>query len=135
MGAGGVVASPPDKQDIAAWLRKTTPNHLELLDGMRSRLQEALEQLPEKMPPDRDWVRVYRAYAAGFHALVADMRESAKLALLAQRAGQNAALSDDELATEMRALAREALPELSADELAAEAQRRGLRLAAPTEDE
>lgn len=119
------------KPDVAAWLRDRTPKHLELLDSMRDRLAESLQALPPRVTPSRDWARVYEAYQAGYHALIADVRETAKMALMAQVRGTAQPLTDDEFEREMGQLVREQLRELPADELAAELARRGVSLPAP----
>lgn len=109
--------------DVSAWLRRQTPEHLDLLGRMHERLRA---HLPTSGVPDREWCRVYNLYQQGYNHLLAEERERAKLALLASKSGSGQPLSDEDYESEMRALGLEAVKELPAEELSAELTRRGV---------
>jgi len=86
-----------------------------------------MSALPDKATPGRDWCRVYEAYQAGYHALVNDVREHAKLALLAKRiAGATQPMTDEELERELDAIGKERVLSLPTEDLATELARRGI---------
>ena len=116
------------KAEVAQWLRDQTPEHLEFLAKMRTKLVDHLDALPPRMVPDRDWARVAQVYQAGFHAVVHDARESAKLAILAAKSGAGPQLSDEELDAELRRIGIEAVRELPTADLAIELANRGLTM-------
>lgn len=129
---------------VNAWLRRETPKHVELLTKLRDRLVRTLDpqlddpdadgrerwipaDVNESGTPSRDWCRCYQRYQSGYMQLLQEERERTKMQLLAKRAGM-AALTDDEYEREMVELGREAVRELSTDELAKEFLRRGMSL-------
>jgi hypothetical protein len=114
--------------DVAGWLRRTMPRHLEMLDGMRDRLKESLDGLGPRTIPDREWARVYALYQAGFNHLLAEERERVKLALMARLKSNGRDLTDEEFEAGIRDLGLQAVKELSTADLAQELMRRGLTL-------
>jgi hypothetical protein len=119
-----------ERADVSKWLRERTPQHLALLDKMRGALTDKFPVgiAGEPLIPDRDWARVYGLYQAGFHALLTEERERAKLALMARLKSEGKELSDEEFEAGIRNLAIHALKELSTADLAQELMRRGLTL-------
>lgn len=83
------------------------------------------------MTPSRNWCRAFANYQTGYHGLLVEERERAKLSLLAKRAGQ-ASLTDEEYELELRQLAIEALKELPIADLASEFLARGMTLPVST---
>lgn len=77
--------------------------------------------------PSRNWCRAFERYQTGYHGLLVEERERAKLALLAKRSGQ-ATLTDEEYELEMRQLAIEAVKELPIADLASEFLARGMNV-------
>ena len=124
----------PERADVSRWLRERTPQHLVLLDKMRDALTDRFPVSEDGKPliPDRDWARVYGLYQQGFHVLLTEERERAKLQLMARMRGHDGPMTDAEYESAMRELGIEALRELSSDELAKELIRRGLTLPAPS---
>lgn len=115
---------------VNSWLRKELPRHTAVLTKMREQLEARLDQdVNEHGTASRDWCRLFQRYQAAVHALMGEEREKTKMQLLAKRAGM-ASLSDDEYEREMIELGREAVKELSLEELGAEFLRRGLTLPA-----
>lgn len=120
------------RANISAWLRERTPQHLELLDRMRDALTRHLPAGGDVLP-DRDWARVYNLYQQGFHSLLVEERERAKLQLLANRSGAEGHIPDDELDAELRKIGIDALKELPTADLAIELANRGLTMPAVVE--
>lgn len=115
---------------VNSWLRKELPRHTAVLTKMREQLEVQLDQdVNEHGTASRDWCRLFQRYQAAVQALMGEEREKTKMQLLAKRAGM-ASLSDDEYEREMIELGREAVKELSLEELGAEFLRRGLTLPA-----
>lgn len=117
---------------VSDWLRSETPAHLKLLSRLRARLEETMDveicvdaNGDGSSTPSRNWCRAFERYQTGYHGLLVEERERAKLALLAKRAGQ-ASLTDEEYDLEMRQLAIEAVKELPIADLAQECASRGL---------
>lgn len=114
-----------DSKEITKWLRDMSRGHMEMLSKMQRALaKEFKEEHLEQPEPDRAWCRVYRLYQDGLHFLITEQREQAKLTMLAKRAGMSS-LTDDEYSTELVELGREAVRELSDEEIDAELRRRG----------
>lgn len=121
-----------ERTDVSAWLRQRTPQHLAMLDKMRDALRD---HFPVLGVPDREWARVYGLYQQGFHALLAEERERAKLQLMARLRGNGQVLTDEEFDAGMRELGMQAVRDLPTADLAQELMRRGLTLpTANTED-
>lgn len=130
--------------DARLWMAKALPKHTELVDKLRERLWVALD--PQRIVdertgevsyvpaetntsglPNTEWRATFRRYSAAFNVLLVEDREGMKVQLLAKRAGM-ATLSPEEFEREMIELGREAVREISDEEIAAEIRRRGLAL-------
>lgn len=123
-----------DSGIASAWLRAETPEHLRVLTRLRERLVKRLDAADTKGStevPDRDWCRALQRYQAGYGLLLTAETERQKLALMAQLKG-GAVITDEEYNTGIRELGIEALRQLPAADLAAELERRGLKLPAGT---
>jgi hypothetical protein len=110
-----------ERANVQEWLRRRTPKHLKLVEKMQDSLEH---NFVAGGLPDRDWARIYGLYSTTFAALLTEERERVKMQLLAKRAGMSV-LTDDEFSTEMVELGREAVRELSDEELDSELRRRG----------
>lgn len=132
---------------VNAWLRRETPKHLDLLTKLRERLTLTLDDRAGEPDadgnpttiqadtndcgtPSRDWCRAYARYQGAYTSLLAEERERYKMQMLAKRAGM-ATLTDEEYSTEMIELGREAIRELSTEEIQREFLRRGMTLPVP----
>lgn len=125
---------------VSTWLRAETPEHLRLLSRMRERLVRKLDRADtaEAAPggerrdpiPDRDWCRLAQRYQTGYQALLVEERERSKLALMARLRGDGHVLTDEEYETGLRDLQQTALKDLPPADLAAEIERRGIKLPA-----
>lgn len=113
---------------VNAWLRKELPKHTDVLTRMREQLETQLDvDINEHGTASRDWCRLFARYQSAVQALVSAEAEKVKMQLLAKRAGM-ASLTDEEYEREMIELGREAVRELSTEELGREFLRRGMSL-------
>lgn len=114
---------------ISVWLRSEAAENLRMLTRVRQRLVARLDASDAKGStaiPDRSWWRVAKWYQDGYHQLLTEERERAKLALQTHRAGMDPALTDEEYERDMRQLAEESVREMSDADLQAELVRRGI---------
>ena len=133
-----------NQKSVNEWLRSEAPHHMELLSRLREKLERSLESqveedadgrqlvvpadVNESGTPSRDWCRAFQRYSGAYSTLLVEERERAKLALMAKMKGGEAPMTDEEYEAEMRNLAREALAELTTDELHREFLRRGMTI-------
>lgn len=114
-------ASPAD---IAAWLRRETPHHLELLTQLRGQLAATMHKdVNEFGTPSRDWCRAMQRYGSAYQLFLIEERERFKLRLLMARTGDSL-ISEEEYEQEIKVLAVESLGVLPEDMLHREIERR-----------
>lgn len=112
------------KQEVSAWLREETPEHMDLMTKLRLRIVQTLDSdITEGGSPSRDWCRSLQRYQASFVALMTEERERIKLRLMLDKSGQ-ATLTDAEYEQELQQLAIESLSTVAPDVLKSELERR-----------
>jgi hypothetical protein len=112
--------------DFSPRLAAETSRLMGSMEALGKRLRESmLSDVNDDGTPSRDWCRAFGHYRGGIAAMLTEQRERTKLRLLLDR-GDRKALTDDEYAAELKALAMESVRELTDDELEAELTRRGV---------
>lgn len=113
------------RADVQAWLRRETPEHLELMSKLRGRLSDTIEtDVTEKGVPTREWCRALARYQSSFGLLLTEERERIKLRIMLGKTGDGV-LTDEEYEQEMKSLAVESLGTLPLDALHSELEKRG----------
>lgn len=121
--------------DVSAWIRKESPDYLDLLTKLRQKLASSIDDDVNHLgTPSRDWSRCMQRYQSGYQALVVEERERFKLRLLAGKAGEQF-LDDAEYEAGLKQLAVESIGTLSDDELHRELERRALTAPKVKDDE
>lgn len=132
------------ENSVDQWLRHETPKHLDLLSKLRRQLEQSLTDRPgepdgdgrpttiyadvnESGTPTRDWCRVAQRYQTAYFGILAEQREHTKLRIMIQQSS-NQVLTDEEYDDEIQQLGKEAVRELSVEDLQREFLRRGMAL-------
>jgi hypothetical protein len=113
--------------DISAWLRRETPEHLRLMERLRTKLGETMTvDINACGTPSRDWARCFQRYQATYTALLVEERERFKLRLAMSKQGEGL-IDDAEYAAGLQELALESIQTLPDDALQKELERRALQ--------
>lgn len=100
------------------FLRRDAERQVAMLDSLHARLEGQLKELKGFDLPDKEWVRVAQLRLDGYRVLATLELEAAKVYLMAERAKVHAPMSDEEFATRIQELGRQAVAALPAEERA-----------------